>query len=160
MKNNNDENTAQELWSNGVAAKYLSGQLPERNADQWELWLRNNRNQSRKVPYRIELERISNGTFYTPEDLAKFVEWEKSRQLGTIKLTKRSAEVMRAFGIGNSNGSATGRKFELIGISKQYDPATNESFVRMITGEPLMIYRLTLDQALLIGKGLIEAVKD
>lgn len=161
MKNNNEhvakEDSATELWGNGVAAEFLSEQLPGRDAKQWALWLRNNRSQSRKVPYRIAFERISNGTFYPPEELAKFVEWEKSRQLGTMKLTGRSAEVMRAFGIGTSSGSSTGRKLEIVGISPQFDQATGKAFVQLITADPLMVYRLAPEQACEIAQDLLAA---
>lgn len=152
-----EEEIVEELWGNGFTAQVLSEQLTGRNTEQWELWLRNNRNQSRKVPYRIAFERISNGTFYSPKEIEKFVEWEKSRQLGTMKLTGRSAEVMRAFGIGTSSGSTTGRKLEIVGISQQIDQATKESFVQLITGDPLMVYRLAPDQARKVAAELLEA---
>lgn len=146
-----------QLYGNSVAADYLSKQLSGKTVEQWELWLRNNRNQSRAVPYRIAFERMSNVTYYRPEELAKFVEWEKSRQLGVMKLTGRSAEVMRAFGIGSSNGSTTGRKLEIVGITDQVDEATGEPFVQLVIKEPLMVYRLDPDQARQVAAKLLTA---
>ena len=151
------DKTEYELYGNSFAAQYLSEQITDKTPEQWELWLRNNRNQSRKVPYRIAFERISNATFYRPEELAKFVEWEKSRQLGVMKLTGRSAEVMRAFGIGSSNGSTTGRKLEIVGITDQFDEATGARFVQLIISEPLMVYRLDPDQARQVAAKLLNA---
>jgi hypothetical protein len=155
-----EEDIAEELWGNGVAAQFLSVQLPGRNAEQWELWLRNNRNQSRRAPYRIEFERISNGTYYRQSELAKFIEWEESRQLGTMKLTGRSAEVMRAYGIGTSNGSTTGRKLEIVGINRQFDQSSDQAYVQVITGDPLMVYRLPLEQARDVAEKLIAAADE
>lgn len=149
--------TPEELWGNTFTAQVLSQRIDARNAEQWTLWLRNNRNQSRRVPYRIPYVRISNGTFYSPAEIEKFVAWEESRQLGNMKLTGRSAEVMRAFGIGTSAGSATGRKLEIIGINQQTDDGTGETFVQLITGDPLMVYRLTPDQAAKIAADLLYA---
>lgn len=154
-----DKEVVEELWSNSVASAYLTEQLPERDSEQWGLWLRNNRNQSRKVPYRIGFERISNATFYRPEELSKFVEWEKSRQLGVMKLTGRSAEVMRAFGIGSSNGSTTGRKLKILGINDQIDEATGQSFVQLIISEPLMVFRLDPEQAREVAAKLFKAAR-
>lgn len=152
-----EEDIAEELWGNGFTAQALSGQLPGRSVAQWTLWLRNNRNQSRRVPYRINFVRISNGTFYSPKEIEKFVEWEKSRRLGTIKPTDRSAEVMRAFGVGTSSGSIAGRKLEIVDISHRIDRATGETYVQLITGDPLMIYRLDARQARQVAARLVEA---
>lgn len=152
-----EEITQEELWGNLVAAEFLSKHLTDRDVDQWALWLRNNRNQSRHVPYRIAFERISNATFYRPEELAKFLEWEKSRQLGVMKLTGRAAEVMRAFGIGSSAGSTTGRKLTIVGIHDQIDDITGEPFVQLITSDPLMVYRLDRDQARKLATELLDA---
>ena len=154
MTSNNEH---EELWGNSFTAQALSEQLPGRDAVRWELWLRNNRNQSRAAVYRVPFERISNGTFYKPEEIAKFVAWEKSRRLGTIKMSGRAAEVMQAFGIGTATGSATGRKLLIMGIERMTDPATGQPYVQFITGDPLIVYRLEVDQALQVAAGLRTA---
>jgi hypothetical protein len=157
MNDITDADPTVELWGNAFTAQVLSDRLIGRDAEQWTLWLRNNRNQSRRAPYRIPFTRISNGTFYHPADIEKFVDWEKSRQLGTMKLTGRSAEVMRAFGIGSAAGSTTGRKLEIIGINQQEDQGTGEFFVQLIIGDPLLVYRLTPEQAAQMAADLLCA---
>lgn len=152
-----EEDTVEELWGNSVAAQFLAEQMPVRKADGWNLWLRNNRNQSRRASYRIPIVRISNGSFYQPAEVQKFVEWEKSRQIGTIKLTGRSLEVMRAFGVGEPGGSTRGRKLEVVGISREKDTGSGDWYVRFVTADPLMVYRLTPEQARSVGQQLLDA---
>ncbi len=147
-----------ELLGNSAAAQFLHEQIADRTPEQWALWLQNNRNQARRVSYRIPFERMAGGVFYLREELANFVEWEKSRQLGTIKLTGRAAEVIRAFGIGTTGGSTTGRKLNVTGITPQINEATGNPFVQVVTDDPLMVYRLELDEARQITADLLEAI--
>ncbi|VVP89042.1 hypothetical protein [Pseudomonas fluorescens] len=148
----------EELLSNSVAAQTLCELEPEKSVEQWMHWLQNNRNQSRRVPYRIPFERMAGGVFYRREELVSFIDWEKSRQLGALKLTGRAAEVMRAYGIGEKSGSATGRKLKVTAINPQVDEATGTPFVQFITSDPLMVYRLELDEAEAIIREMAEAV--
>ena len=53
-----------ELLSNSVSAALLSELLTGKTEEQWMLWLNNNRNQSRRVPYRLPFERMAGGVFY------------------------------------------------------------------------------------------------
>ncbi len=148
----------EDFLSNALAAQRLAEIIPDKSAEQWALWLQNNRNQSRRVPYRIPFERIAGGVFYRPDDLAHYAEWEKSRQLGNMKLTGRAAEVIRAFGIGTGGGSTTGRKLKVTGINPQFDEATRTVFIQLITDDPLMVYRIELSEAKQIARDLIEAI--
>ena len=84
-----------ELFSRSVAAEWLAQRLPEKTPEQWALWLRNNANTARRAVYRVPVETLGRGSFYLPEELKKFVEFEKSRQLGAIKLTGRAAEMLQ-----------------------------------------------------------------
>lgn len=153
----NAQQSEEQLYGNSQAAQFLSRQLPDKTPEQWELWLRNNRNQARKAVYRIDVVHISNRSFYRPQELAKFIEWEKSRRLGVMKLTGRAAEALRAYGIGTATGSTTGHKLEVLGIHEQTDEVTKERYVQLITGTPLMVYRLDLDQAGDIARKLLQA---
>jgi hypothetical protein len=146
----------EELLSNTVAAQLLAEVVLNKTPEQWALWLHNNRNSTRKTPYRIPYEKLGGGVFYRREEIAKFAEWEKQRHLGTIKLTGRAAEMMKAFGIGSASGSTTGRKFNLNSINLQTDAATGKTFIQMLTDDPLMVYRLELDEAQAIAKELSE----
>lgn len=149
----------EELLSNSFAAQTLSEMLPDKTTEQWQLWLQNNRNQSRRVPYRIPFMRMAGGVFYYREELLKFSEWEKGRQQGAIKLTGRAAEVMEAFGIGSSMGSATGRRLKITSINPQQDEGTGKHFVQMIVEDPLRVYRLETDEALRIADDLTVAAR-
>lgn len=148
----------EELLGNSMAAQVLSEQFQGKTPDQWSGWLQNNRNQSRRVPYRIPFQRISGGIFYSSEELGKFIEFEKQRQLGTIKLTGRAAEVLKAFGVGTQGGGTTGRKLKVGGINPQIDQVTGKPYIQIITDDPLMVYRLEPGEAKSIAKELSEAV--
>jgi len=149
----------EELLSTQAAAEYLSHQLPDKSVEQWALWLRNNRNQARRAVYRVKSEQLGRMAVYSPEDLTAFVEFEKSRQLGSIKLTGRAAEVMRAFGIGESGGSTLGRKLTVTGINLQIDEATRKAYVQLITNEPLMVFRLEPEESVALGGEFTETGK-
>jgi len=151
--------TATELLSRQASAEWLAQQLPDKNAAQWALWLRNNSNSARRAVYRVPVEQVGRSAFYQPDELRKFVEFEKQRQLGTLKLTGRAAEVMRAYGIGSSGGSTTGRKLNVTAINPQIDEATGKPYIQFITGDPLMVYRLEPGDAKNIARDLIEAIR-
>jgi len=150
--------TTEELLSTQAASEYLFHHLPEKTMEQWSLWLHNNRNQTRRAIYRIKTERLGRMTVYTTEELAAFVEFEKSRSIGSIKLSGRAAEAMRAFGIGEVGGSTKGRRFK--GGSANPQPASDNSsqaFVQAIINEPLMVFAMTPEEAITFGHELIEA---
>jgi hypothetical protein len=151
-----DDDTVEDLWSNSVTAQYLTEQLPERDAQRWQLWIRNNRNSSRSAAYRVPFVRISNGTFYRPMEIHKFIAWEKARQLGTMKMSGRTLQTMQAFGVGQPNGSSTGRSLQVLAITAQTDPITGDRFVRLVTIEPLTVYRLSLSEASSLGNQLVD----
>ena len=138
------------------AATYLADKLPHKKIEQWELWLRNNRNNSRKAIYRVASELIGRSAYYTHEELNRFVEFERQRYVGTLKLPGRAAEVMLAFGVGQAGGSTTGRVFDYQ-ISPQIDACTDTPFVQLVTQNPLRIWRLSTDQAKEFASELIEA---
>lgn len=150
--------TTTDLLSRQVAAEWLTERLTDKNAEQWALWLRNNANQARHATYRIPTESIGRGTFYNIEELTKFVEFERGRQLGSIKLKGRAAEVARAFGLGSTSGSTTGRELLISAIDPQFDEVSGKTLVRMVTDSPLMVYRLEVSQAKKIAAELLEAV--
>lgn len=147
-----------ELLNNPMAAQLLAERLPERSAERWRIWLQNNRNQSRQVPYRIPFVRLGGGTFYSPDELEKFVEFERARHIGRIKLSGRTVETLRAFGIGEVGGSTLGRAFK--GGSANPHPNNNGgAFVQATINEPLTVFAMTPQQAISFGEELIEAGK-
>lgn len=147
-----------ELLSNSVTAQTLFEALPDKTLEQWTLWLQNNRNPARRTPYRIPYVKMGGGVFYRTEELEKYVEWEKARRLGSFKLSGRAAEALRAFGIGEAGGGTTGRKLNITTINPQVDSTSGLLYVQVITNEPLMVYRIEVDQAREIVRELTEAV--
>lgn len=148
-----------ELIKSELAAQVLHESIPVRSRDQWALWLQNNRNPRRRATYRIPFERIGISVFYRRDELSKYSEWEKQRQLGTIKLTGRAAEVMRAYGIGEAGGGATGRKFNVSAIDLQTDPVSEKPYIALILEDPLMVFRLEIEEAIHHANKLIELAK-
>ncbi len=148
--------TTTELLSRQAAAEWLAQQLQDKNAEQWALFLRNNANNARRAIYRLPVEQIGRNSFYQPDELAKFVQFEQGRQLGQLKLTGRAAEVLQAFGTGTRGATANGRKWKggsaNIGLTN-----SGERFVQTMINEPLTVFAMTPAQAVEFGKELIEA---
>ncbi len=143
-----------DLLSRQAAAKWLAQQLPDKSPDQWALWLRNNANTARPAIYRIAIERVGRGSFYRQNELERFAVWERSRQTG--QLSPRAMEALCAVGFNERGGSSTGRRFDVTGISRQYDEATGTPFVQLIVTNPhLLVYRLPVEQAREIAAQLV-----
>ena len=136
----------EELLGVTVAAEVLNGLMPEKTPQQWITWLTNNRNQSRTVPYRIPTVRISGGVFYRRAELESFVEMEKSRQLGTIKVTGRVAEALRAFGINEPGGGPYGRELKTFRVAEAIIDGDSRVFAQLTVGDPLSVYRIEVEQ--------------
>lgn len=146
----------EELFNSATAGQLLSETLPAKTPEQWALWLRNNRNQTRQASYRVTHQRFAGGVFYLRDDLMKFVEWEKSRQLGTIKLSGRTAEVIQAFGLGEADGGSYGRKLAYnVQLGFEEGNAAKQ-FVRLMIERPLGVFRLDADEADALAKELQE----
>jgi hypothetical protein len=138
-----------------MAAKTLHQMFPARTADGWAMWLQNNRNQTRAVPYRIPFTRAHGAVMYARADLDRFAEWERSKSLGKTKLTDKAAAALAAYGIGTDQGGAYGRA-----LSCMVTPAATEAgvmFVRLTIDNPLAVFRLGADQAAAIGQQLLDA---
>jgi hypothetical protein len=148
-----------ELLNSKAAAEWLNEALPGESVGYWQRWLTNNRSQTRRVPYRIPFQTVVGfkAAHYGVDELARFVEFEKQRQLGSVTLTGRAAEVMRAYGIGEKGGSTTGRKLKVSGIHPQVDE-TGKPYVQLITDDPLMVYRIEVADAVAVLKELSAAV--
>ena len=152
-----------ELLKNEQAAQFLNRHLPERTPEKWMLWLQNNRNQLRKSPYRIPFERIGKEVFYDEAELQIYVEWEKGRRKGGVRLSGRTAELFQAMGLGENDGSAFGRKFkggyatpQIAERSSQHIMKGNH-FVQVGIKEPFLIFAMTPEEAISFGKELQEA---
>jgi len=146
---------ASELLNRQVAAEWLAQQLQGKTAEQWALWLRNNANTARRASYRIQTEQLGRGTFYNINELEKFAEFEKGRQLGQLKLTGRAAEVLQAFGTGTDGATTNGRKWK--GASANLGTDKGVAFVQTVINEPLTVFAMTATQAIEFGQELVEA---
>ncbi|WP_250517985.1 hypothetical protein [Caballeronia sp. ATUFL_M1_KS5A] len=146
-----------DLLSNSVAAQTLDESLPGKSVDHWMTWLQNNRNQARKVAYRIPFERMAGGVFYLQEEIESFIEWEKGRQIGTVRLSARAAEAVHAFGIDEKTGSATGRRLNVSAVLPLVDESTGQPFIRVIATDPLLVFRLEPGEAASLASELLEA---
>ena len=127
--------TDEEFLATQVAAEYLAKELTDKSTEQWALWLRNNRNSSRPAVYRVPTRQIGRGAFYRPNDLASFIEFEKKRRLGTVKLSAKAAEALEAFGIGEPGSTAQGRRW--VGASANLITDASGVSVQTIINEPL-----------------------
>jgi hypothetical protein len=152
-------NDEQALLNTNAAGDWLNDAVPGETPAHWRTALSNNRKTDRNPPYRVPYSTIGRGAFYTVSDLLEYAEFEKARRMGKMKLTGRAAEVMRAFGIGANGGSATGRKLNVTGINPQVDESTGKLFIQLITNEPLMVYRIEVEQAESIASELKEAIE-
>jgi len=143
-----------ELMNTAVAAQELSKLLPEegKTQEQWLRFLQNNRSASRRAPYRIPYELLGKVAVYQMVELKRFADFEKQRTIGSIKLSSRAAEALHAFG-----GSRTGRKLKVTGITRQHDDETGEVFVQVIIAEPLLVFRLSKDEAMALANELTES---
>lgn len=150
-------NCMSEYLINSVAAQMLSEELQDKSFEQWMLWLQNNRNLARRAPYRIPYERMSGAVIYKNEEILKFIEWQKGRQIGKFKSIGRTAEVMKAFGIGETGGSATGRKLKC-SLSPQIDQANSKPFIQLIVEEPLLVFKMDIKQAEAMCKELMKVI--
>ncbi|MFM0406835.1 hypothetical protein [Paraburkholderia dipogonis] len=148
----------EDLLSSSATAAVLAEQIPDKTSAQWTLWLQNNRNPARNAVYRVPFERVSGGVFYRADEVAKFAEWEKSRKLGTLKLTGPATEALRAFGIGEQGGGTTGRRLDC-DITVQVDPANSRPYAQLLIKNPLLVFRLEAEQVKQLHRELGDTVR-
>lgn len=143
------------LLTTNAAGEWLHEAVPGESPAYWRQALINNRRPDRSPPHRVPFNTLGRAAVYTPEALQAFADFEKSRRLGQIKLTGRAAEVVRAFGIGEASGTTQGRAFK--GASANLASGPSGAFVQTIINEPLLVFMLTADQAVALGKELLDA---
>lgn len=156
MSNSNDA----ELYNTGAAAEWLDKALPGETPDYWRHQLINNRRNDRKHPHVIPHATLGKRmVVYTEEALAEFVEFERARRIGAIKLSPRVAEVVAAFGLGEGGGSGTGRKLQYSVEGLTDIDGDQSHFVRLITYNPLRYWRLSPEEAVALADELVRASK-
>lgn len=150
-----DSDQAGALLSSAAAGLALTELLPDegRTAEQWATWLQNNRNMSRAAAYRVPHTRA----LYRREDLESYAAWERARQQGSLKLTPRVAEALRAFGAGEPDATPQGRRLKSFGAHMAVSNEDQAPIVQVVMSNPLTVWRLTPDQAVEYGAELLEA---
>jgi hypothetical protein len=138
------------LLSTQAAGDWLHAAMPDESPAYWRQALINNRRTDRTPPHRVPFTMIGRGAFYTEANLQAFCEFEKSRRVGTIKLTGRAAEALRAYG-----GTPYGHPFKggsaILTITND-----GERFIRIAIVEPFMVIAATPEQAIKFGTELVE----
>lgn len=140
-----------DLFNTNAAADFLNEAVPGESASYWSQRLVNARRSDRPQPFTIPFSTVGKACFYEQSDLEQFAEFERSRQLGKVKLSGRAAEALRAFG-----GNPQGRPFK--GGSAYLIPsdAVGGVRVRLTIDEPLMVFSMTAAQAIEFGKELAD----
>ena len=155
--------TTTDLLNRQAAAEWLAQQMigdDKKTPEQWALWLRNNANHARQAIYRIPTERFGGGTFYNIEELRKYAEWAKLKWLGTLRLSGRAAQALKAFGIGEAGGGTLGRKWKGAHVNLHPSSDGSEPIVQMIVNQPLMVFALSLSDAAELGRALVKESLD
>ncbi len=150
------------LLTPGLVAAELAESFPgQRTHEEWENWLRGNRNHSKKALYRIPVIKIGRQVFYDRAEVHEFKRWHSQLQLGDVRPTGRVAEVISAFGIGMGGSSAGYQWPDSARVFPATDEATGQPFVQLhITAPRLTVYRLTSAQATRLAANLTEAVSE
>lgn len=144
-----------EFLSTQAAAEHLARELPAKTESQWALWLRNNRNQSRSVIYRVPVVHIGRPAYYKPQDLAEFIDFERRMQTGALPLSGRAKQALQAFGLGEPGSTNLGRRWK--GADANLAVSEKGALVQFVISEPPMVFALSPEQAQAIGRELLEA---
>lgn len=150
------------LYSTQAAAELLSEQVGEA-VGYWITRLANMRNPKRAVSYRLNFATTEGRLgLYAEADLRSFIEFEKTRRIGDMKLSPRAAEALRAFGVGQPGGSTTGRKLNYTATLQPSNDGISKPFVQLLIKDPLLVFRLEHDEfnAMMADLGQLKAGLD
>lgn len=157
MNKNNNHSTAPATLSSSLAACVLSAELGESEA----VWLRrlhNWRRPTRASPLRWQ-ESETGRPVYPREDLNSFIEAERAKRVRSEGVSGRAVEVMRAFGIGEEGGSRTGRRLDCT-VHGQLDEQEGVGFVQVLVANPMLVFRLSIDEARTMASKLLAEAAD
>lgn len=150
MSNTNEVMTA------NAAAIYLADQLGGKPT-LWVTWLANDRRPGRaglippaEGPGRPKYLRVA---------LDAFVDIERAKRLKNSGLSGRAAEVMSAFGIGEEGGGRTGRRLDYQ-VNGQLDEANAVGFVQLLIASPMLVFRLSTEQARSLAAAMLREADD
>ena len=127
------------------------------NADRWRVWLANDRRPGRA--HQLTPVMGPGRPRYQLAALEAFVTTERARRMKESGPSGRIAEVLKAVGIGEEGGSSTGRRLDCQ-VSAQLDEATGAGFIQMVVATPLLVYRLSPNQARGLAADLNQEAAD
>lgn len=140
-----------------AASEYLHDRIPGESLKYWTARLNNLRRTDRPQPFELRFAKVEGKSgFYNSADVEQYVEFEKSRRVGKVKLSSRAAEALRAFGIGEPGGTSLGRTFKG-GTANPHPDNKGGVIVQTTINEPLTVFAMTPEQAIEFGKELIKA---
>lgn len=146
-----DKNKISDQLSVADAEKYLQSALGERDG-YWRVYLQNNRRPERKPKHEVPYTVVRGRPFYSRSDLDALIAHVRTQDVYRGRATVRIQEALNALG-----GTATGRPF-VASISPQIEEGKGIAFIQLVVSDPLLVFRLELDQALEVATELIEAV--
>lgn len=147
------------LFDTRAAAQHLDNLIPGESIKYWTLRLNNLRRADRPQPFKLGFAKVEGKSgYYAEGDLTSYVEFEKARRTDKAKLTGRSAELVRAFGIGESGGGIYGRKLACTVMLGLEENDANKQFVRLMIERPLSVFRLEADEAAGLAEELLDVV--
>lgn len=145
-----------DLHTTQAAAELLSKEIGE-TVDYWITRLANIRNPKRANTYRLSFATtVGRAGLYAEEDLRTFIEFEKTRRIGDMKLSSRAAEALRAFGVGQPGGSTTGRKLNYTATLQPSNEGMSGPFAQLLIKDPLLVFRLDREELGALVKDLAE----
>lgn len=141
----------------GMAAIYLNEQLQDKTPEQYTQFLQSNRVKGRAVAYQIPFEKIDGMVIYLTKELNKYVALQKSRTMGTIKLSTKAAEALQAVGFNEHGGGSTGYRFNMSGLNFGID-RNGQRFIQMFLTEPLRVFHIEMESAEALHRELGELI--
>ena len=127
------------------------------NADRWKVWLANDRRPGRA--HQLHPVMGPGRPRYQLAAIEAFVTTERARRFKDAGPSGRIAEVLNAVGIGVDGGSSTGRRLDCR-VQAQRDESTSEGFVQLVIATPLLVFRLSPDQARDLAANLDQEAAD
>lgn len=148
-ENNDTMNTA-------ATAAHLAAELGGKPT-LWTTWLTNDRRPGRAN----ELMPLAGPgrPRYLRAEVDNFIAADRARRLKAQGPVGRVAEVLKAVGIGEEGGSPTGRRLDCQ-VTACVDEQTNAGFVQLVIASPLLIFRVSPDQARDLAAQLVAEADD
>lgn len=133
------------------AEQYLQSALGEREG-YWRTYLQNNRRTERNPRHHIPYQVVRGRPRYEKAHLDQHIALVREDFARRGKVAGSVHEVFKAVG-----GCPTGRPF-VATVSPQIEEGEGIGFLQLLISEPLLVYRLDLEQARQVAAEITEAV--